>query len=105
MKEKPLMTSFLAANFLDIATTAYGVGLGFREVGIYGKNMVESGHISDTFLLRTAVTAIYIGTYALAKKSESSFSFPLEKSMQIANVLSWGVMAFNAVQIASHLIH
>jgi hypothetical protein len=71
MKEKPLMTSFFSANFLDLATTAYGVGLGFQEVGIAGKHMVETGHIADAFIIRTAVTALYIGTYALAKKTEA----------------------------------
>jgi len=103
MKEKPLMTSFLAVNFLDIATTAYGVGVGFQEVGFYGKGAVESGNIDNAFLLRTAVTAIYIGTYALAEKYGSKFAFPIEKSMQIANVIAWGVAVFNVIQVAPHL--
>lgn len=100
MKEKDLMTSFFLANVADIATTSYGMSVvGLKEVGVVGSHLAESGHISDAFLVRTAVTAGMIGLYAITKQHGSRWAFSFETAMHIANIISWSAIVLNTVQI------
>lgn len=104
MKEKVLMTSFFIAGAVDMASTSYGLTLpGFTEQGIAGAQFVESGQFTHALLVRTAVTAWMIGTYALTKTHQSRWTFPVEKAMAINNVICWGINVLNVSQIAYHI--
>ncbi len=107
-KEKFLLTSFFTSNFVDIASTAYGLKLGFYEKGILGSHFVEQGNFDDAVIMRTAVTAIMIGLYALANKNKDklklNWSYTLDKSLKASNIISWGVAILNTTQIAAELL-
>jgi hypothetical protein len=107
-KEKILMTSFLASNFADIASTAYALNLGFTEKGILGSGFVESGNFHEAAIIRTAVTAVMIGLYALTEENQDhlhyKWPYVFEKSMRAGNFISWGVFVLNTAQIAIQLL-
>lgn len=103
MKEKVIMTSVLAAGFADVGTTAIGLNSGFREVGILASQMVESGHTTEAYLTRIAVSAILIGIYAVSKEYPNKFTNSIDKGIRIGNIFAWGIAALNAAQIAAYL--
>ena len=104
MKEKALMTSFSAANLVDVAASMYAhSNLNFKEIGFAADKFAESGELYTAAIVRTGVTALLIGSYALSKTSGSRLSFSYEKTIRIGNLIHWGVNAINVVQIVAHL--
>lgn len=101
MKEKFVMTTFLAAGLGDVATTAVGLSNGFKETGIMGQHLVEMNNETGAYVARVAVSAVLIGIYALSKEYPNRFSFSVDRAMRISNVITWGIVALNTVQIAA----
>lgn len=100
MRGKELMTSFMVGNFVDVGLTNIGLNIaGFKEVGLVASNIVESGHLNSAVLLRSGVTAVLIGLYALNKDHGTRFAFSFEKALQYSNYIVWGINALNAAQI------
>jgi hypothetical protein len=98
------MTSFFLANFADIATTSVGLAIpGFKEVGVLGSQLVESGHIPNAFIIRTAMTVGMIGLYALTKQNGSRWAFSVEKAVHIGNFLCWSAIALNTLQMSPYI--
>lgn len=103
MKEKPLMTSFFAANVADTAITSVGLGLpGFQEVGILTE--FDPNNIGNSMIMKFGVIAVLVGSYALAKKNKSHLEFSLEKTLQLGSVMVWGITAINTLQILPELM-
>lgn len=99
MKEKFVMTTFFAAGLTDVATTAVALKSGFSEIGIIGSRMHEVGNPDGMYVYRMAVTAVLIGLYAFSKEHPSRYSFSIDRATRIANIISWGVVALNSIQI------
>lgn len=100
MKEKFVMTSLLVGGVADIATTAVGLSQGFQEVGGFGSHAAETGNMNGAYIYRMAVTAILIGIYAYSKENPNRFSYSIDRAARISNLILWGVVALNAVQLA-----
>lgn len=103
MKEKIIMTSVVTAAFADAGTTAMGLNMGFREVGILPSHMVESGLTTEAYITRIAVSAVLIGIYALSKQYPNKYSDSVDKGIRIGNLVAWGVAALNAVQLIKYI--
>jgi hypothetical protein len=99
MKEKFMMTSFFAAGVTDVATTAVALNAGLVEVGLGARNLAEANNMAGAYVFRMAVTSVLIGLYAFSKEHPNRFSFSIDRATRIANIISWGVAALNAVQL------
>lgn len=60
-------------------------------------NKIEQGDFHEVLILKTALTAVLIGTYALSVKRNNRWLFPTEKALQVSSVLVWGAQVWNAV--------
>jgi hypothetical protein len=100
MKERFIMTSFFAAGVTDITTTAVALNSGLIEGGFAGRNLAEMHNMAGAYVFRMAVTSVLIGLYAYSKENPNRFSFSIDRATRIANIISWGVAALNAVQLA-----
>lgn len=94
------MTAFFVAGMGDVATTAFGLAGGFLERGVAGRYLVEAGSPVNAMILRTAVTAVLIGTYALSQEKDWRYKFSFDRAIRISNIITWGVLAFNTIQFA-----
>lgn len=104
MKEKRLITSFFLANAVDSVTSPFlAVQEGWKELGPLALNKIEHGELHEAIILKTAFTAVLIGSYALASKIGSRWEYPTEKALQIGNVFVWGVQAWNAANIIAQV--
>ena len=99
MKEKSLMTWFSAGSYADVGITAMGLNIGLKEVGVVAAPLVESGRFDYASMLRIGTTAVMVGLYALSKEKNSRFAFSFEKSIQVSNIIAWGINVMNAAQI------
>ncbi len=98
MKERFVMTSLMASAYADITSTFIGLNNGFHEVGFLGSQMAEHNAMTHAYISRIAVTAIFIGIYALSKENPSRFTFSVDRAARIGNLLSWGAVTLNALQ-------
>jgi len=107
MKEKLLMTSFMAAGIADVATTAFALHipqLGASEVlPFMGSAQLEAGTMSHAYIYRMAFTALYIGAYALTRGKDTKLSYAMGKVMPFANYFTWGIVLLNTAQIIGAL--
>ena len=104
MKEKMLITSFFAANLVDVTASMYAhSNLNFKEIGLVAGKFAESGELHTAAMVSTGVTALIIGSYALSNVSGSRLSFSYEKTIRIGNLIHWGINAINVVQIVAHM--
>lgn len=105
MKEKGLITSFFLANSLDTVVSSYFVlGEGWREGGPLAALKIEEGNFHEALILKTAFSAVLIGSYALAAKLNSRWEFPTRKALEIGNIFVWGVQVWNVVNIATTIV-
>jgi len=103
MKEKLLMTSFMAAGIADVATT-HIPQLGASEVlPFMGSAQLEAGTMSHAYIYRMAFTALYIGAYALTRGKDTKLSYAMGKVMPFANYFTWGIVLLNTAQIIGAL--
>jgi hypothetical protein len=104
MKEKMLITSFFAANLVDVTASMYAhSSLNFKEIGFAADKFAESGELHTAAMVSTGVIALIIGSYALSNASGSRLSFSYEKAIKIGNLIYWGANVINIAQIAVHL--
>lgn len=118
-KKKMLMLSLITAEGLDVLTTGVGfhvssVSANYRaaEVSPFGgQEVLNNFELNEAFILKLAVTALLIGTYALTsihnlkkenknKHLEIKSNFVFDTAFVGANMFAWGVVAWNAVQLA-----
>lgn len=99
MKEKFIMSSLFVGSVGDVATTAYALNQGLSEKGVMGARLMEMNNPTGAFIYRMAVTAVIIGIYAIAQEKPGRFTFSIDRAARIANVITWGITALNAVQI------
>lgn len=100
MKEKLLMTSFFVGSMGDIATTAYALNVGLPEKGVMGMRLAEMNNMTGAYIYRIAATVMLIGIYAISKERPGRFTFSADRALRAANLITWGITALNAVQIA-----
>jgi len=104
------MTTFLAANLVDSAVTwaALNSDRGFEEVGILGSRMAEND-LSTAIVVKMAVTALIIGSFALAKSDRSihrhkqgpvDFEYVYTKTMSVGTAIVFLVVVLNVLQYA-----
>lgn len=115
IKGKTLMTSFAAGQLIDASMTAVAINnYNATEISPFGgaELMRDLGQ-NEVFILKTAVTAILIGLYALSsiheptlkiKSAEIKAKYVLEKSLQAASIITWGVVALNSIDLFPILI-
>lgn len=103
MKERFVMTTFMMAGLADVATTMGNLNLGYKEIGIAAGPMVEMGNHTGAYVYRMTVTAVLIGLYAFSKEHPHRFSFSIDRGVRIANVISWGIVTLNTMQLAQTL--
>ncbi len=97
---KRLITSFFIANAVDSLITFYFLNQeGWQELNLVAVGKISRGEFYEVLILKTAVTAILIGTYALAKTINSRLEYPLERSVQIGTMLIWIVQVWNAFNV------
>jgi hypothetical protein len=99
MKEKFVMTSVFIASLGDVASTHLGISHGLKEMGVLGSHFFETNSMANAYIVRVATTALLIGVYALSKEYPGDFSFSIDKATRIINVLSWGVVSLNMLQL------
>ena len=100
MKEKRLMTSFFLANAIDTAVSPFlAFQEGWKELGPLADIKIEHGEFHEALILKTAFSAVLIGSYALAAKMDSRWKYPTEQALKIGNVFVWGVQVWNAANI------
>ena len=100
MKEKRLITIFFLGNMIDASSTAYLLAQdGWQELNVFANGKIVQGEFTELIILKLAVTAVLIGSYALAKSTGSRLKFPLEKSLSIGTYAIWGVLAWNALNV------
>lgn len=104
MGERFTMTTFFIAGVVDIATTLIGTNLGLREVGPLGNIANSLDQMNFAYVTRMSVTAGLVGIYALSKKYPGRYSFSVDKALRASNVLCWGVVALNTIQIYDMII-
>ncbi len=72
MKERPLMLSFMAGMVIDSALTANAlVQPGWIELNRYAREVVNMGSRDKVLIAKMALTAVMVGTYALATQIAS----------------------------------
>ena len=109
VRGKTLMTSFFAAEMLDTGMTKLVVGhLGGREINPVGVELMNNLGTDGAFILKTALTAFLIGMYALAsdhnlKAAGIDFKYGLERSLQWGNLMLWGIVAWNSVNLLPYV--
>lgn len=101
MKEKFVMASFLTAGVADVATTMAALNIGLTESGIFGQKMAETENMNGAYMYRLAVTSIIVALYAFSKENPSRYSFSIDKATRIANIISWGIVTLNTLNIAA----
>ena len=100
MKEKLLMTSFYLGNFADAAITMVGINQpGFRELNQAADNLISNGGIYNALVGKMAIVAVLTGIYALTASENGRFKWPVERAMQIGNVVVWGAVAWNTLNV------
>jgi energy-converting hydrogenase Eha subunit A len=100
MKEKFVMSTFFIGGMSDVATTAVGLANGFKEVGPLASHLMEVDNDTGAYITRIAVTSVMLGVYALSKEYPNRFSYSVDRAMRISNLITWGIVALNVVQIA-----
>lgn len=95
------MTSLMTAAYADIGSTAIGLTRGFHEVGFLASQF-EQNAMTTAFITRLAVTSVLVGIYAISKEYPNRLTFSVDKAARITNIITWGVVALNAVQLAIH---
>ena len=99
MTEKPLMTSFLLANVADSVSTMIGFTMGAPELSPGHASLITAGEMDKALFIKFGISVALIGLYALSKSSDNNLAFSFEKSLQIANILTWGVSLVNTANI------
>ena len=76
----------------------------WQELNRYAVSRIEAGNFDQVLIAKMALTAVMIGSYALASKIGSRWKMPIEKAMQIGNMIIWGAVAWNLVNYGAELI-
>ena len=104
MKENSVAKSFFVANLADVGSTIIGVRLGMQEIGGVAGPMIESGNEEVFYLLKMGITAGLIGIYLLSQEKGGRLGYVVGNSVRILNILTWGVIALNTVQIVGKVM-
>lgn len=104
-KEKALMTSFLAANMADVVLTKIATEhFNAAEFGVLGSQMTEIPNGNElVYASKIAITTIIIGLYALTQKEGKRWKFSTDKVLKIGNVMVWGVVTWDAANLAAEV--
>lgn len=115
IKGRALMTSFAAAGAIDTTMTAIAINhFDAKEINPFGgAELMRNLDQAEVFILKTAVSAILIGLYALTsihepklkiKSAEIKGKYVMENALQSGNILAWGVVAWNSVSLTPDII-
>jgi hypothetical protein len=97
---KRLITSFFLANLFDIViTTVFLSQDGWRELNSLAQNKIVMGEFYELIILKTALTAVLIGGYALASTLNSRLAYPLEQAVRIGSIVVWSVQIWNTINV------
>lgn len=104
MKEKALITSFFATMSADSVLSYHLItNEGWREGNLVAGYHIEQGNLENLIIAKMGVTAVLIGSYALAAKIGSRWEYSTRRALQISNVIMWGVLAWNTAKILANL--
>jgi hypothetical protein len=105
LKEKALITMFFLGNFVDSTSTPIILAQeGWSEMNSLAAQKFGDGEMYEVIMIKMLLTATMIGTYALAKGINSKLEYPLEKALRIGNLVVWGVLVWNTVNIAANYL-
>ena len=115
VRGKTLMTSFFVAEALDTVLTKVSLShFGGTEISPFGGvELLNNFGMDHSLILKTAITAILIGSYTLSsihdpklkiKSTEVKTKYVLEKALQSANIFAWGVVAWNTANITPDIL-
>lgn len=100
MKEKSLVTWFALGNWVDITLTlivlAQGLGTEFNPLA---RQMMARGDTAHLLIVKVAFSAVLIGAYALSTSLNNRLRYSMEKSLQIAVFVVWGVQVWNLINL------
>ncbi len=104
MDQKRLITSFFLANAVDATITSLLLTQqGWQELNRLAYESIAQDGIQEILILKLAVTAVMIGSYALAHCINSRLEYPLEKALQWGAMMVWGVQVWNAANVVADL--
>jgi hypothetical protein len=102
--QKRLITSFFLANAVDATITSMLLTQqGWQELNRLAFDSIAQDGIQEVLILKLALTAVLIGSYALAHCISSRLEYPLEKALQWGAILVWGVQVWNAANVIAEL--
>ncbi len=102
MKDKQLIVSFFLANLVDaISTSLLLTQEGWQELNGLALQKIQMGELHELIIIKLALTAVLIGSYALARSLNSRLEYPLEQSLRLGGLVVWGVQIWNAFNIVA----
>ncbi len=107
MRERLLMTSFLAGHLVDSAVSYYFLAQnGWQETGgLGGSQFLQLGETEKLVIAKLGVVAAVIGMYALAKEHNiRNFEPATERAIKFGNSAVWAVQLWNAFNIVGNAI-
>lgn len=105
LNEKRLITAFFLGNAIDSTSTSILLTQeGWQELNQFVVNKIAMGEFHDVIILKLAVTAILIGTFALATCIDSRWAAPIGKALRIGNLVVWGIQIWNGFNLLASLM-
>ena len=96
---------FFLGNFVDSTSTPIILTQeGWSEMNSLAAQKFGNGEMYEVIMVKMLLTATLIGTYALAKGINSKLEYPLEKVLRIGNLVVWGVLAWNTLNIVLNFL-
>jgi hypothetical protein len=103
--EKRLITAFFLGNAIDSTSTSILLTQkGWQELNQFVVNKIAMGEFHDVLILKLALTAVLIGTFALATCIESRWAAPIGKALRIGNLLVWGTQIWNGINLLATIL-
>lgn len=102
MKEKFVVTTFLAGHLADASISTIGIAANFSEHGFLANRLLETEGLPNALLAKMAVTAVVIGLYAFSKENNSRFFPPVYQAMRFTNLITWGLVALNSLKLVGY---
>ena len=100
-KHRLVMTVFLLANLADLAVTAMGMSLaGYQEKGLGAAKWFAAGQQMTVYVSKLAITAAFIGAYALAIPRAGLWYFVATRVLKTGGVVVCAAVAWNLLNIA-----
>ena len=96
---------FFVGNMVDSTSTPILLTQeGWSEMNSLASTKFAGGEMYEVIMIKMLLTATLIGTYALAKGINSKWEYPIGKALRIGNIVIWGVLVWNAVNVLATIL-